>query len=368
MKKLGLTYLAVFLPFLLSASSVFSISIVISQLTAAFNAPIAWLLLAIPIDFIGGAIGGVVLGGLADRAGRRLALLASSALFGLGALLASLANSVLVIWMLWFVIGFGVNAQNGVSYAVIVELSRGMRGSIGGAMQGLYFLGLFVDSIIYYYVRYWRLYFAFIGAISLAVSIPLTFFMQETYSARVKRAASVVPRGNLRLTLLFVAYTLAAFMFSVPLSSVAPDIVLLFRLPDWFITFLSLVGFFSFIIAGVASDKFNRALVTIAFALLGLAGAALAMLVGVPIVALPVLYFSSGFFAYAGIWISESYPIEQRATASNFIFLFGRLIGGFSPELVVALSFAGLYSGLAMISIISSAMALASAALLYGLR
>lgn len=361
----ALTYLAVFVPFLLSASSVFSISMVLSQLSATFRASLGEVLLAIPLDFIGGALGGLLIGGLADRAGRRPALMVSSALFGLGVLASSIINNVYELWALWLVVGFGVNAQNGVSYAVIVELTRGMRGSVGGAVQGLYFLGLFVDSLIYNYIRYWRLYLASVGIISLALSIPLTYAMEETYRGGGGPGRGLIPRGSAALTALFAAYAVGAFMFSVPLSSVAPEVALLFHAQPSFVMLLSILGFASFVTAGLASDRADRALVTVSFAALGAAGSLLALTLGAPMAVLPMLYLASGFFSYAGVWISESYQPEERATASNFVFLFGRLVGGFSPELVYLLSFSGLYEGLAINSLISSIVTIATATLIY---
>jgi hypothetical protein len=56
---------------MLSAYAVFSISMVVNQLSEALAASRPLVLWAIPIDFIGGAIGGLLIGHLADRAGRR---------------------------------------------------------------------------------------------------------------------------------------------------------------------------------------------------------------------------------------------------------------------------------------------------------
>ncbi|MGC9178173.1 MAG: MFS transporter [Conexivisphaera sp.] len=79
----------VLLPFMMSAYSAFSISMIVAQLARAFSTAVSTVLLAIPLDFIGGALGGVVMGYLADRYGRRPLLVASSAIFGAAVLAAA---------------------------------------------------------------------------------------------------------------------------------------------------------------------------------------------------------------------------------------------------------------------------------------
>ncbi|MFP3265468.1 MAG: hypothetical protein RXO54_06510, partial [Acidilobus sp.] len=54
--------LGVLIPFMLSAYAVFSISLAADQLSASLRVPKALVLVAIPVDFIGGAIGGVAIG------------------------------------------------------------------------------------------------------------------------------------------------------------------------------------------------------------------------------------------------------------------------------------------------------------------
>ncbi|MFP3163582.1 MAG: hypothetical protein RXQ75_07125 [Acidianus hospitalis] len=53
----------------------------------------------------------------------------------------------------------------------------------------------------------------------------------------------------------------------------------------------------------------------------------------------PVLlvYAFSAFFEFFGVWISELYPIQVRATGANFTLLIGRLIGGGFGTFIVSL-------------------------------
>ncbi|MGC8694914.1 MAG: MFS transporter, partial [Conexivisphaera sp.] len=162
----------VLLPFMMSAYSAFSISMIVAQLARAFSTAVSTVLLAIPLDFIGGALGGVVMGYLADRYGRRPLMVASGAIFGAAVLAAAAAANIWEIYAAWFVAGFGVNSQNGISYPVVVETLRRSTGTIGGAMQSLYFIGFLLDSLTYMYFHWWRTYLVVVGVASLILSVP----------------------------------------------------------------------------------------------------------------------------------------------------------------------------------------------------
>ncbi|MFP3231894.1 MAG: MFS transporter, partial [Acidilobus sp.] len=100
--------IGVLVPFMLSAYAVFSISMVVNQLSEALAASRPLVLWAIPIDFIGGAVGGLLIGHLADRAGRRKALYLAGLTFSLAVLLASSIRELWQLYLAWFFVGFGV--------------------------------------------------------------------------------------------------------------------------------------------------------------------------------------------------------------------------------------------------------------------
>lgn len=76
------------------------------------------------------------------------------------------------------------------------------------------------------------------------------------------------------------------------------------------------------------------------------------------IILLALLYISSGLFSYDGIWVSENYPIDLRATASNFVFMFGRFIGGFAPEITSVVGMLNLSFGIGIVSFFASVLIL----------
>ncbi len=114
-------FMGILIPFLMSASCVFSIVYLFPDLAVAFHVSVSSLSLLVTLSFIGGAIGGVLLGMVADAYGRRVGLLLSAAIFSLSTLAAGFAKSLWELYVLWFLVGFGVNAENGITYAVVTE-------------------------------------------------------------------------------------------------------------------------------------------------------------------------------------------------------------------------------------------------------
>ena len=369
----ALALAGVLVPFMLSAYSVFSLSLVLGQLARQFSVPASAVLAAIPIDFVGGAVGGVLLGYMADRLGRRPALMLAVALFGLAVLAASAINSLWELYVLWFLVGVGVNSQNGVAYAVLVELLRSAKGSVGGFMQGLYFIGFFLDELVHVLVPHWRPYFLVVGASSLAVSLALTSQVPETSAGRRAPGASLLRMGR-RLALVTVglsAVVVGAFMYSVPLLSVVPSFLGSMGLGQRVLFGLSLAGFAGFVAAGAASDAYGRLGTQVAFSAAGLASSVLLALAasgGAGLAALVALFFFTGYFGFTGIWAGESYPAEFRATATNVVFLVGRLVGGFSA-IIAALAYPpSLRVGTAITCAVANALALVGAAIYYEAR
>ncbi len=126
----------------------------------------------------------VIGGAAADRwGGRKLGLAVSIILFGSATMLAGLVGSIWELYMLWFLVGGfgGVNSENGVSYAVVVEAWRSNQGLLGSAMQGLYPpVGMLLDAVTSILVRNWRPYMIVVGAVSLIASLACIYLIPET--------------------------------------------------------------------------------------------------------------------------------------------------------------------------------------------
>ncbi len=352
----------VLVPFTMSASSAFSVSFFVGQLSSLLNVPPYAVLLTFPVDFIGGAIGGLALGYAADRIGRRPALLVSGLIFSLSVALASATSSLWQLYVAWFFVGFGVNAQNGVAYPVVVELIPRFQGSVGGLMQGLYFIGYMLDSLLYYEFPWWREYFLVVGAAGAVLSVTALLVPETAPSPGGPRLGlRDLDRGLALMTVGLSAVVVGAFMFSVPLLADVPSFITSMGLSEGWLAALSALGFAGFTAAGVASDLAGRPKTAAAFSLAGLASslALLSLPRGYPaLAALSVSFFSSGYFSFTGIWASETYPPELRATGTNLVFLVGRLVGGFSPALAASLYPGSLRVGTALTCLMANVLAL----------
>jgi len=372
-RSLFLIFIGVLIPFLMSAFCVFSIVYLFPKLVIAFHTSVGSLSLLVTLSFIGGAVGGVFLGMVADAYGRRVGLLLSTAIFSLFTLAAGFAKSLWELYVFWFLVGFGVNAENGITYAVVTENWRSKRGLMGGVLQGIYFVGILFDALVSSVIVNWRLVLIHIGITSLAL-LPLILIVPET-TGRVGLGSvgyGELFRGSLLIiTVLSTVLVSSAFLYTIPLVSLAPTYLSAIKPPGlstWLIA-LPLVGAASYVIAGYASDIYGRAKTLTVLSTIALVSSVALLLMarsypGYVTIPVALAYFSSSIFAYLGVWISELYPMRVRATASNFAFLLGRLLGGVGPPIVAALFSYDLGVGLGYVLTISAALALASTLML----
>lgn len=340
--------------FLLAALAVYSISFVLPELSRELGSGAYF---AVPISWIGGAIGGVFLSVLADTWNRRLALLISIVLFVFPLFLNLDIKSLLELYVVWFLIGFGVNGENGLSYVYAAELSpTGMRGLIGSVMQGLYFLGGLLGLVASYLLRDQFSYFLVISIVA-SLSLPLWVLIPESkFKASGKSTLSAFKGPLLRILLFGSLFAVGSFLFVVPLVSLSFTLLSSLNLPAFQVIVIALlVGLLGFTVAGRLSDRFGRKRTTYLFLAISLIFSFL-LFSDIPIVvemSVIALMFGSAFFAYFGIWMGEIFPGEVRATGTNMVFFLGRLVGGgFGVTLVLLLPL-GLQRDLASALVIS---------------
>ncbi|MDT7969690.1 MAG: MFS transporter, partial [Vulcanisaeta sp.] len=245
---------------------------------------------------------------------------------------------------------------------------------MGGVLQGIYFIGIVLDALVSGVIRDWRLVLISIGATSLTLSLPLIMLVPETAGRIGLRSVGYgeLFRGSLLIiTVLSTVLVSSAFLYTIPLVSLAPTYLSAIKPPGlstWLIA-LPLVGAASYVIAGYASDIYGRAKTLTVLSTIALVSSVALLLMarsypGYVTIPVALAYFSSSIFAYLGVWISELYPMRVRATASNFAFLLGRLLGGVGPPIVAALFSYDLGVGLGYVLTISAALALASTLML----
>ena len=136
------------------------------------------------MELLGMAVGSLVLGGLADRIGRRPTLLGCLAVMALGMYMASTAHSVvdLSVWRVFT--GLGIGGVLAACNAVAAEFSNAKRRNLSVSIMAIgYPVGAVIGGVIAAHLLKgsdWRVVFHF-GAIVTAVFIPLVYiFIPES--------------------------------------------------------------------------------------------------------------------------------------------------------------------------------------------
>ena len=328
-----LASLSVLIPFLLSAYVMYSISFVIVPLSEYLSVSTTAIVGAITLSWIGGAIGGLIFGRLSDLIGRRKALLISFFLFSIPEILMLEVHNLIELYALWFIIGLGVNGENGISYAVIAELRLvSFRGLLGGIMQGFYALGALLGAITALILgKDFMGLFLIAGLLSL-ISFAFYPFIPEARFIGKSKFSDIFKGNVLVLTVIGSIASLSSFLFIIPAFELLPTIVK----NDEVIAIGDIISTFSFALAGYISDIKSRKFSAITFGVIAIFSSIVFSLISNPLVSL-LIFFSSAFFAFFGVWLSELYPARIRGTGSNFALLIGRLIGGGFGTLIVAL-------------------------------
>jgi MFS transporter, AAHS family, 4-hydroxybenzoate transporter len=160
------------------------IGFVAPALTAEFAVGRGALAPALAASLIGMTLGGLGVGPLGDRLGRRMALLISTLLFGAGTLLGSTASSlqVLAFWRLLTGIGLGGALPN--TTALMVEFSppRWRSQAVAAANVGVPIGGMIGAAIAAALLPLhgWRAMFALGGALPLIWFVMMYFIMPES--------------------------------------------------------------------------------------------------------------------------------------------------------------------------------------------
>ncbi|MCB1701275.1 MAG: MFS transporter [Halioglobus sp.] len=155
--------------------------------------------IVLSMELAGMALGSVVIGGLADRFGRRPIILACLFIMAGGMLLAAYAGSILSLSLIRFGTGLGLGGMLAAVSAIAAEYSNVRhRSACVSLMAAGYPLGVIIGGAIasVLLVRFdWRAVFEF-GALYTALLIPLTWYLlPESVSFLLHRQ----PPGALRL-------------------------------------------------------------------------------------------------------------------------------------------------------------------------
>jgi benzoate transport len=175
----------------LDGFDVLSISFASPGIARAWGIDRAMLGIVLSMELLGMAIGSVLLGGVADKVGRRRTLLGCLAVMTLGMLMAARAQGVyeLSLWRVFT--GLGIGGMLATINAVAAEFSNARRRGLNVSLMAIgYPVGAVIGGLIAALLLKegdWRRVFEF-GAVATAAFIPAVFwFVPESVSWLCRR-------------------------------------------------------------------------------------------------------------------------------------------------------------------------------------
>lgn len=202
------TLLGVFL-FALDGFDVMAISFAAPGIATEWGIDRAALGIVLSMELIGMSVGSILIGGLADKYGRRQAIFGCLLIMGVGMGLTATANSVYSLSLLRFITGIGIGGLLPAVAAIVPEFANDKRRAMlvsfaaSGFSLGTVLGGMAVTQLLQEYT--WRSIFVF-GASATLVAIPLVYFLlpesiayltQSRRSDALQRVNEVL--GRLRL-------------------------------------------------------------------------------------------------------------------------------------------------------------------------
>lgn len=369
-----------FFLFALDGFDVLSISFAAPGIATQWGIDRAALGIVLSMELIGMSIGSVVIGGLADRVGRRPIILGCLAVMTAGMWLASIAPNVVILSAYRLFTGLGIGGILASANAMAAEFSSARRRNLAVIIMGIGYpvgavIGGSVATLLLAHFD-WRSVFLF-GCAASALAIPLVVFLlpesiehlcdrqpanalqrinatlkrmgHATISALPPRAEKRAKRVSTRAlltypharttVLLTIAYFAHIMTFYFPLKWIPKIVVDMGFAPaaaGSVLVWTNVGGMAGALLLGLLNQKFHIKWLVIASLVLA---ACMVTLFGqgqADLAELSWVAAAAGFFtnsAVGGLFaiFAQSYPAELRAGGTGFIIGFGRGASAIGP-------------------------------------
>jgi MFS family permease len=356
------TLAAAGLGWLLDAMDVMLYAFALNAIRAEFSLSAAAAGALASVTLLTSALGGIVFGVLADRAGRARALAWSILAYSVFTALTATARSLpeLVLWRSLVGIGLGGEWAAG-SVLVAESWPAEHRGKAAGLMQSGWAIGYILAALMASAIMPtlgWRALFAIGVTPALFAWWVLRHVPEPEIWQRLSRGARLPVASLLHPPLLRKAVTatmlttcvlfaywglftwIPAYLASPVASGGAGMSVV--RSAGWIIP-MQLGAFLGYVLFGVLADRFGRRPVFVLFVLgaavlvpiYGRVGASPGLLMALgPLVG----FLGHGYFSVFAAMLAELFPSSIRATAQGFCYNFGRAVSALSPLVIGALA------------------------------
>jgi MFS family permease len=341
-------------------------AMVIAELLREFELTAAQAGLLASLTLIASAAGGILFGVLADRAGRRRALMASILVYSVFTAACGLSRTVVELALFRFLLGLGMGGEWATGAALVAETWRAEhRGKALGLMQSGFAIGYALAAVATALVlpRWgWRAVF-FVGILPALVTLWIRRGVEESplWAAQKlpRSAASRSGGGRARFQLIFASRYHRPILITLLMNSAA--LFGWWGLFTWIPPYLALPAtqggrgltiaasslwivtmqagmWLGYVTFGFVSDALGRKRTYVAYLLLAAAivplyaraQAPTSLLLLGPIVA----FFGTGHFTGFGIITAELFPTSFRASAMGFTYNFGRALSAAAPWLM----------------------------------
>jgi MFS family permease len=316
------------------------------------------------LTLIASAVGGLVFGVIADRFGRRRALMGSILIYSVFTAACGFASSVVMLAVFRIFLGLGMGGEWASGAALVSETwPAEHRGKALGIVQSSWAIGYAAAAAVAAIVLPawgWRGVF-FVGVIPAFFTLWIQKKVREPEIWKAGRAAApsvragfgeIFGKKRLRLTL-FVTAMNACTMFAwwgfnlwLPAYlSMAPSqggIGLSPRTMSALVIFMQAGMWLGYITFGFISDKLGRKRSYVGFLLAASVFMLLYSRTRQPLLLLIlgpfVAFFGTGYFTGFGALTAEIYPTAVRATAQGITYNTGRIVSAAAPFVVGSLA------------------------------
>ena len=316
------------------------------------------------LTLVASAVGGLVFGVIADRFGRRRALMASILIYSVFTAACGLATGVVMLAVFRVFLGLGMGGEWASGAALVAETwPAEHRGKALGIVQSSWAVGYAAAAAVAALVLPvwgWRGVF-FVGVIPAFFTLWIQRRVREPEIWKAGRASApgvragwgeIFGRKRLRLTL-FVTLMNACTMFAwwgfnlwlpayLSMPAAEGGIGLGPRAMSTLVIFMQAGMWLGYISFGFVADRLGRKRSYVGFLLAASVFMVLYSRTRQPLLLLAlgpfVAFFGTGYFTGFGALTAEIYPTAVRATAQGITYNTGRIVSAAAPFVVGSLA------------------------------